>query len=62
MVSASGCKAGFGFLLSTQLFATAPLEVKVVVPGRILEFQSKIPYVSNCPWVKLVMFYGSNVL
>ena len=61
-VSASGSKAGVVFLASTQLFPTAPLEVNVVVPGRILEFQSKTLYVSNCPSVRFVVFYGSNVL
>ena len=62
VVSASGSKAGVGFLVSTQLFARSPLEVKVVVPGRILELQSKILYVSNCPSLKFAVFHGSNVL
>ena len=62
VVSVSGSKAGFGFLVSNQLFPTASPEVKVVVHGRILDFQSKISYVSNCPSVRLVVFYGSNVL
>ena len=39
VVSASGSKAGVGFLVSTQLFPTAAPVVKVVEPGRILEFQ-----------------------
>ena len=34
----------------------------MVIPGRILEFQSKISYGSNCPSVRFVVFYGSNVL
>ena len=46
VVSASGSKAGVGFLMSTQLFPTAPPVVKVVEPGRILEFQAKISYES----------------
>ena len=62
MVSASGSKAGVGFLVSTQLFPTAPPDMKVVVPGRILEFQSKISYASKCVSGKFVVFYGSNVL
>ena len=62
MVSASGSKAGVGFLVFTQLFPTAPPEVKVVVPGRILEFQSKISCVSNFLSVKFVVFYGSSIL
>ena len=40
VVSASGSKAGGGFLVSTQLFLAAPPKVKVVVPGRIAEFKS----------------------
>ena len=62
VVSASGSKAGVGFLVSTQLFPTAPLVVNVVVPGHILELQSKILYGSSCPLVRFVVFYGSNVL
>ena len=62
VVSASGSKAGIDFLVSTQLFPTAPPEVNVVVPVRILEFQSKILYVSSCLSVKFIVFYGSNVL
>ena len=61
VVSASGSKAGAGFLVSTQLFPTAPPAVKVVEPGRILQFQSKISYEFSCPPVKCVVFYGSNI-
>ena len=61
MVSASGSKVGVGFLVSTQSFPTPPPAVKVVEPGRILEFQSKISYESSCPSVKFVVFYGSNI-
>ena len=38
VVSVSGSKAGVGFLVSTQLFPTAPPVVIVVVPGRISAF------------------------
>ena len=48
VVSASGSRAGVGFLVSSQLFPTSPSDVKVVVTGRILELQSKILHVSNC--------------
>ena len=61
MVSASGSKAGVGFLVSTQLFPTPPPVFNVVEPGRILEFQSKISYEYSCPSVKFVVFYGSNI-
>ena len=56
VVSESGSKAGVGFLVSTQLFPTAPPVVNVVVPVRIPEFQSKISYKSSCPLVRFVVF------
>ena len=61
MVSASGSKAGVGLLVSTQLFSTPPPVVKVMDPGRILDFQSKISYGSSCPSVKFFVFYGSTI-
>ena len=47
VVSASGSKTGVGFLVPMQLFPTAPPAVKVMEPGRILEFPSKILYESS---------------
>ena len=61
MVSASGSKAGVGFLASTQLFPTGPPAVKGVEPGRILEFQCKILYESSCPLGKFVVLSSSNI-
>ena len=48
--------------MSTQLISTAPPEVRVVVPGGILYFQSKILYASNYPSLRFVVFYGSHVV
>ena len=61
VVSASGSKGGVAFLVSTQLFPSSPPEVKVVMPGRILEFQSKMSHEPKSPSVKFVVFYGSNL-
>ena len=61
VVSASGSKAGVGFLVSTQLFPTGPPAAKVVEHGRILEFHSTISHKSSCPLVKFVVFYGSTI-
>ena len=62
MVSASGSKAGVGFLVSRQLFPTVPPVLNVVVPGHTLEFQFKISYGSSCPSVRFVVCYSSNML